>query len=596
MGGTTPSKNQGGCGSCWAFAAVGALESVYKIANGSEQLFSEQQCLSCNDGGDGCGGGNSSTCYTLWSTVGAVSQSCMPYHGSDSYPCTQDECVMPARIDGYTYVSNNLTSLKTALLTSPIAVAIYASGGFFSYHSGCYGGANGPTNHMILLCGWDDNACGSGQGAWLIKNSWGASWGQSGFGWVRYGTTGIGGQGALINYTPFPAARVAYASHQVLDGGNGALDAGETAPVSVTVTNFGNGTATGVTATLRSLTPGVTAVDSVASFPDLASWASGSSIAPHFMVQAGGPLTAGAPIQFRLEVRSDQTASDVTLFQDFVAPVTVVYQNDFETAVDGWTHGDTQGTDDWRWAAPRPLQGQLDPMYAASGTKVWGMDLNEAGPDWDGFYSYDDDQYLRSPVINCADHTGVHLQFKRWLTCERSYGDVARILVNGTEVWRNVNNPHFVDATWVPVDLDIHALADGNPSVQVSFELHSNGWITFGGWNVDDVRVVATDVSPGAVASPASPGGLRLCAWPNPFGRLTGIDFSMDAAFSARVRIFDAQGRMVRTLLDRTLAGGAHRVLWTGADDAGRPLPAGNYFVRLETGGRVETARLVRIP
>jgi len=53
---------------------------------------------------------------------------------------------------------------------------------------------------------------------------------------------------------------------------------------------------------------------------------------------------------------------------------------------------------------------------------------------------------------------------------------------------------------------------------------------------------------------------------------------------------------MVRTLLDRTLAAGTHRIFWTGSDEAGRLLPAGTYFVRVAAGGRVETARLVRIP
>jgi len=82
----------------------------------------------------------------------------------------------------------------------------------------------------------------------------------------------------------------------------------------------------------------------------------------------------------------------------------------------------------------------------------------------------------------------------------------------------------------VPVDIDIHALADHNPSVQVRFDLHSNGWITFGGWNVDDFRVVATDASPAAVGLLPNSDDLSLRTWPNPFGRLTGIDLSLGAA------------------------------------------------------------------
>lgn len=527
-GGTTPTKDQGGCGSCWAFAAVGALESAYKIANGTEQLFSEQQCLACNDAGQGCGGGNSSTCYQLWTMVGAVSQTCMPYHGSDGWPCVEDECTMPARLQGYTYVANRNDDLKTAILTSPVAVGIYASGGFFSYHSGCYGGANGPANHMILLCGWDDNACGTGQGAWLIKNSWGPGWGQSGFGWIKYNTTGIGGQAALVNYIPFPAAHLAYASHQI--PGGGALAAGQTSPVSITVTNFGYGTATGITGTLRCLSPGVTVVDSVASFPNLASWASGASISPYFSVQVGDMVPDGTQLQFQLVLHSDQAAADQTTFCDFVAPVSVVYQNDFESNVTGWSHGDTAGLDDWRWGTPRTFSGQMDPLYAASGSKVWGNDLDESNGDWDGLYPNGDSEYLQSPVINCAGHTGIYLQFKRWLTCERGYGDVARILVNGTEIWRNERANNVEDVAWMPIQFDIDSLAANNPSVLVRFELNTTGQNRMGGWNIDDFRVLATENSPAAVGLLPGAGRIGLAARPNPFSRLTAVRFTLASA------------------------------------------------------------------
>ena len=103
----------------------------------------------------------------------------------------------------------------------------------FYYNGGCYVGPSGATNHSVVLCGWDDDAC-YGNGAWLIKNSWGTSWGgpEDGFGWIQYGSCSIasvGGDG--IQYVPFPDALVAYASHEVLDRSNGAIDPDETAEV-----------------------------------------------------------------------------------------------------------------------------------------------------------------------------------------------------------------------------------------------------------------------------------------------------------------------------------------------------------------------------
>ena len=117
----------------------------------------------CNESGDDCDGGNAYSCYDVWTSYGAVASSCMPYTGNDNAPCTQDECEVKARLHGYSYVMYGETYLKTALLTQPIAVSIYVTGPFSNYHSGCYSGPNGGTNHMVLLCGWDDNICGTGR-------------------------------------------------------------------------------------------------------------------------------------------------------------------------------------------------------------------------------------------------------------------------------------------------------------------------------------------------------------------------------------------------------------------------------------------------
>ena len=239
----------------------------------------------------------------------------------------------------------------------------------------------------------------------------------------------------------------------------------------------------------------------------------------------------------------------------------------------------------------------MDPLYAASGSKVWGTDLNESsGGNWDGYYLPGDPEYLLSPVINCAGHTGVYLQFKRWLTSERSNSDVARILVNGTEIWRNDRYTNLVDETWQPMLYNIDALAANNPSVQMRFELNTNGWYSMSGWNIDDFRVIATENSPAAVKPAPAAGLIRLSAQPNPFSHLTVVQFNAASAGEARVQLFDAQGRLVRTLLQGKQGAGLHRIYWTGSDDAGRPSPAGTYFCRAEAGGSVAVTRLVLAP
>lgn len=595
--GVTPAKNQGGCGSCWAFAAVSALEGLYKIRNnGAQVIFSEQQCLSCDEYGYNCEGGNMVACYDLWTFYGAVPQTCMPYYGSDGIPCTMDECDVRARITGSTLVPWNATALKTALMTQPLAVTIYADNPMFSYSGGCYQGPNSTPNHAVLLCGWDDSQC-SGAGAWLIKNSWGTGWGMSGYGWIKYGTSGIGREARLLAYEPFPTTRVAYLSHQILDGGNGVLEPGETAQIAVTVLNHAATGATGVTGILRSLTPGLVVSDSVAAFGDCATWASSASQAPHFTVSAAG-IATGARLDFELEISCTQTVSTVSTFSDLAVPVSVLYANDFEGTTTGWAHGASQGTDDWRLGTPRTFIEQWDPKAATSGTKVFGNDLNEtSGGTWDGLYQNDSNVWLESPVVNCSGQTGCWLSFRRALNVERGIYDVARVLVNGTEIWRNPSNYDHIDRVWTPFLSDIHALADGNASVKVRFEMTGDpGW-RFGGWNLDDFRIVATNLDVNAVPDPNGAARLALAIGPNPFQGATSIRLTApEGAAQARVHVFDTQGRAVKSLYAGALDPGMHLLTWVGSDDAGKRLPAGTYYVRAEADGQVTRGKVIRLP
>ncbi len=200
LGGTTAVKNQGSCGSCWAFNSTGAFESIIKINTGVEWDLSEQQVVSCNTSGDGCDGGWMTSAYNLFYTFGAVEESCMPYAASDTVPCTQDECTVVDVIDGWSSVSNNVNSIKAAVQVAPVAVAMYVWNDFYSYDDGCYEhGTTSEVNHGVIIVGWDDDVCGTG--AWIIKNSWGTGWGIDGYAYMKYGTANIGYGGSLLQYS-----------------------------------------------------------------------------------------------------------------------------------------------------------------------------------------------------------------------------------------------------------------------------------------------------------------------------------------------------------------------------------------------------------
>ncbi len=187
-GGVTPVKNQGDCGSCWAFAGVGAFESAIIIADSVEWDLSEQQVVDCNLYGGSCNGGSAHYAYNLFFNTGAVEEECYPYRAQDMN-CGQDSCVTMVFLDDAESIPNNVESIKNSLINGPVSSTFTVFDGF---HWDCYDGPGSePSNHAIVIVGWDDNMC-DGDGAWICKNSWGASWGDSGYFYIPYYSCGMG--------------------------------------------------------------------------------------------------------------------------------------------------------------------------------------------------------------------------------------------------------------------------------------------------------------------------------------------------------------------------------------------------------------------
>jgi hypothetical protein len=204
MDGITHVKNQGECGSCWAFAATAEMEAFVKIYYNKTLNLSEQQVISCNGMGAGCDGGWASAAYSVFYDHGGIHRHCMPYESTNYIPCTETEHIPLAWVTGWRHISNDVTQIKTALLDGPVCTGIEAAGEFDYYTSGCYDAPGvGWTNHLVLIIGWDDRACDN-NGAWIIKNSWGTAWGLGGYGYVQYGAALIGSGVTQLYYTPPP--------------------------------------------------------------------------------------------------------------------------------------------------------------------------------------------------------------------------------------------------------------------------------------------------------------------------------------------------------------------------------------------------------
>jgi hypothetical protein len=236
--GCPPIRNQGSCGSCWAFATTGALECGIRVQDGIDVDLSEQWLVSCNNSGWDCGGGWFAHDYHLMETddcdnTGAVLEEYFPYTATDE-PCN---CPYPhsyfldswASIgDPYGVPSNE--AMKQAILDhGPISIALYVGYAFQAYNSGVFTQCGvGTVNHAVVLVGWDDDQ--GLEGVWILRNSWGPGWGEGGYMRIKYNCVDFGTGANYVIYSR--EEKVALIGDEVWDDAGGDNDsipeAGET--------------------------------------------------------------------------------------------------------------------------------------------------------------------------------------------------------------------------------------------------------------------------------------------------------------------------------------------------------------------------------
>jgi len=184
-------KNQGHCGSCWAFSATGAMEGMWAKQTGDLISMSEQQLIDCGPGG--CDGGHM---VHAWETAegGVMSEEDYPYEHADMN-CRFDSNQVVASVSGHKSVSHNEDSLEKAVFQVgyPISVAIHAGASFQHYKDGIYSDpdcVNGKLNHGVLVVGYNKTV--EDEAYWIVKNSWGAKWGMDGYIHMKMGENSCG--------------------------------------------------------------------------------------------------------------------------------------------------------------------------------------------------------------------------------------------------------------------------------------------------------------------------------------------------------------------------------------------------------------------
>lgn len=197
----SPVRNQASCGSCYAFATMGMLESRIRVATQLRQtpILSPQQIVSCSNYSQGCDGGFPYLIAGKYGQdFGIVEEADYPYTGTDS-PCTLKDSYYRYYTQEYHYVGGfyggcNEALMKYELLMGgPLAVAFEVYDDFLHYGGGIYHHTGlqdkfNPfqlTNHAVLLVGYGES---NGEKYWIVKNSWGTSWGENGYFRIRRGT------------------------------------------------------------------------------------------------------------------------------------------------------------------------------------------------------------------------------------------------------------------------------------------------------------------------------------------------------------------------------------------------------------------------
>eukprot|EP01006_Ploeotia_vitrea_P011728 TRINITY_DN31166_c0_g1_i1.p1 TRINITY_DN31166_c0_g1~~TRINITY_DN31166_c0_g1_i1.p1 ORF type:complete len:442 (+),score=44.57 TRINITY_DN31166_c0_g1_i1:110-1327(+) len=184
-GAVTPIKNQARCGSCWSFSATGSMESAWFIAGHNLTGLSEQNLVACDKACDGCGGGWPYKAFEWVQANGIDTEASYPYTsgGGSVAPCTMKQHQRAnIKVTGHHMIAHDEDQMAAAVAQiGPVSVSLDAMTQiWWPYHGGIMSTCcNSDVDHAVLIVGYSQTS--NGTQYWIIKNSWGTTWGENGY-------------------------------------------------------------------------------------------------------------------------------------------------------------------------------------------------------------------------------------------------------------------------------------------------------------------------------------------------------------------------------------------------------------------------------
>lgn len=479
----TPIRNQGSCGSCWAFSTVAAFEGNIYIKDNVSRDLSEQFLLSCNRDSYSCNGGWWAHKYHYDTTIpndpnpGAVYEATFPYVAYDA-PCNAPY-TRPYRLNNWFYISGagsipSVDALKNAIYQyGPVSVGVCAGpvfqnyrGGIYSTNESSYCGSN-QINHAVNLVGWND-----AENTWILRNSWGTGWGESGYMRIARGVSNIG-LGA--SYVVYNGSTTCYTLTTNVNPAGGGTISVNPSP------NCGSQYTVGTTVTL-------TAYPSAGrTFLNWSGDASGNVNPTTVVMNANKSVTANfsdAPTTFKtflpLLLKAPETNGWVTILSD-----------DFEGAFPGvWTLAyNTNKNSGYLWGkrSCRSYAGSSSAWVVGGGTLGASLGCGD-------FYPNNVQTWMKYGPFSLTNTSAAELRARLWTHTESpSYAwDVVFVgaSVNGTDFYGTM---YYGDWNWEIQVLDftnVYTLGNllGQPNVWIAFVFDTDSSVAYteGGY-VDDV-------------------------------------------------------------------------------------------------------------